>query len=159
MDILCIWKQRKRHSLNKKEGFYYVLFSRNLWSICKTGKTGGCWPEISIYHWNRISGAFSRFLSGERWAGKGRAHSSPWETGSCRGQLRWKKGCPKRFLYAWRKRNGQPFWMYVGYVPWCSFDRDTGRLCFGWVLLVKQAWSELLPLQGFWEMRAGCTYR
>ena len=24
-------------------------------------------------------------------------------------QLRWKKGCPKRFLYAWRKRNGQPF--------------------------------------------------
>ncbi len=25
------------------------------------------------------------------------------------GQLRWKKGCPKRFLYAWRKRNGQPF--------------------------------------------------
>nr|DAV52760.1 MAG TPA: hypothetical protein [Caudoviricetes sp.] len=30
MDILCIWKQRKRHSLNKKEGFYYVLFSRNL---------------------------------------------------------------------------------------------------------------------------------
>ena len=25
------------------------------------------------------------------------------------GQLRWKKGCPKRFLYAWWKRNGQPF--------------------------------------------------
>ena len=25
------------------------------------------------------------------------------------GQLRWKKGCPKRFLYAWRTRNGQPF--------------------------------------------------